>query len=251
MSCNRFVEAWGSAEGRAKKHGPATRLATGAMLFASVLANDPATTSGLALTLVTVTGWYLAVRPPKLLIGPLLMFALTVFLPFFFLTPWVQPHSDINLLIPMPWAVASRIALKGTAALLISAWTASTLEMHELERAMARLRFPRALAELLMQIIHQAHAMSEETRAISQSIRVRGATMGFRSLMALAAALPQVWLPRVLYRTDRIGDAMELRGYEIETRPVQSARPHPGDRTMAAMGCIVLLGAIAIRVMGV
>ena len=111
MSCNRFVEVWGSAAGPVRVLGPATRLATGGLLFASVLASDPATITGFLLILAIVSIWFFAVKPPRLLIGPLLFFAFTLFGPFFLMTPWVQTSTaDVDLLIPMP--VGRRLAYR-------------------------------------------------------------------------------------------------------------------------------------------
>ncbi len=252
MSCNRFVEVWGSAAGPVKVLGPATRLLTGGLLFASVLASDPATATGFVFILAITSIWFVSVKPPSLLIGPLLLFAFTLFGPFFLLTPWVQTPTaaGVDLLIPMPWAVAWRIGIKGIAALLISAWTASTLGLHEFEIALVRLRIPKPLAELLLQIVHQAHALAEETRAISQAIRVRGASMGWRSVIVLATALPRVWLPRVLYRAERVGDAMEIRDYELNTDITRDRAAHPAQPLAITFGIGAFLVAILVRVAG-
>ena len=248
MSCNRFVEAWGSAEGAAKSLSPSGRLVAGGLLFSSVLTCDPATIPGAGITVGILIAWFFAVRPPRLLLGPLLLFALFLFAPFFVLIPWIPTtESSVELLIPMPWAVPWRIAIKGTVSLLVSAWTASTLAMYELESALVRLRVPRPLAELLLQMIHQTHALAEETRTIAQATRVRGALLGWRWMTALAASLPQVWLPRVLYRADRIGDAMELRGFELESRSDDLAPNRRRDWLVMGGAFAVFLLAVLVR----
>ncbi len=252
MSCNRFVEVWGSAEGPARTLAPATRLGIGALWFASVLANDPAQASGLAVTLLVVLPWFVMVKPPRLLLGPLLLFAFTLFAPFVLFTPWVTTTSGpaADLMIPMPWAVAWRILIKGTAALLVTTWTASTMSLHELETALVNLRVPGPLAELLLQIIHQAHALAEETRMMSQAVRVRGALAGWGAMLSVATALPRVWLPRVLYRADRVGDAMEIRGYELDENLDSTLGLGTKDYLMLAWAGLVLAGSLYVRIYG-
>ncbi len=250
MSCNRFVEAWGGAEGPVKRLRPTARLATGVLLFAAVLVHDPATTAGLSGTLLIVSLWFMAVQPPGLLLRPLFLFAFILFAPFFLLTPWIDVPQDPGLLIPVPWAVPWRIVLRGMAALFVSAWTASTLALPELESALFGLHTPKPLAELLLQIVHQAHALVEETKGILQAIRVREAATGWRVTAALALALPQVWLPRVLYRSERIGDAMDLRGYEMVSAPKDAVAVSWKDRFALVLGVAAFFSAVGFRWVG-
>ncbi len=252
MSCNRFIEVWGSAQGPVKRLSLHVRLLIGVLLFSATLIADPASSGGLVLSLTIPAVWFLLVRPPKLLVGPLLSFAFILFIPFFLLTPWIESYSSASTsLIPMPWAVPWRIAIRGASTMCITAWTASALTLPELERSFKRLHVPRPLAMLLLQIIHQAHALAHETHGILQAVNVRGGLSGWRSMMALSTALPRVWLPRVLYRAERVGDAMEIRNYNYDLDRSKKGENNPSwaisDSLSTVFAVCILLGSVLIR----
>ena len=74
--------------------------------------------------------------------------------------------------------------------------------------------------------------------------------MGWRSVMVLAAALPRVWLPRVLYRAERVGDAMEIRDYELNVDVSRDRTAHPAQPLVITFGIGAFLFAILVRVAG-
>lgn len=216
MSCNRFVEVWGSAEGKIKKLSPHIRLLAGFTFFIGIFISDQAKTGGLLLTLAIVLGWYLMVKPPALLKKPLLIFSLILFLPFLIFTPFIDTSMPAEkLLVPMPYAVVWRLIIHGMGALFVSVWTFSTVSLFELEQAFGKLKIPRPICELVLQIIHQSHALALEARNITQAIKIRGAVEGYRNTIAMAASVPQVWLMRILYRAEKVGEAMQIRGYQF------------------------------------
>jgi len=252
MTGARIIEVWGSATGPARRLSPQGRIVTGALLLGAVLAVDPVTWPGLGLWGVIVASWMLATSPPSPLRGRLLVFGLVVLGPWFLLVPWIEPpvggaHPDY-LWIEGAWAVPWRIFFRGLGGLLVGVWAAATLTLPELSGGLAALPMPRAMAMLLLQIVHRTHALIAETRGMMQAIRVRGAASGLRSVPTIAAALPRVWMPRIIDRAERVGDAMEVRGFDSTSLGMDAARWRRADAAGLGLAVMSLAGAVTIRV---
>lgn len=252
MTGARIIEVWGSAVGPARRLSPQGRITTGALLLLVVMIVDPAIWPGMCLWGLVVASWMVATRPPKPLRGRLLVFGLVVLGPWFLLTPWiVAPASGASeeyLWIGGAWVVPWRLFFRGFGGLLVGAWTAATLPLPELSAGLAALPVPRAVAMILLQIVHRTHALAAETRGMMQAIRVRGAAGGLRSVPTIAAALPRVWMPRVIDRAERVGDAMEVRGFDSDHLDRDAFRWKASDAVGVGLSILVLGAAVAARV---
>lgn len=107
--------------------------------------------------------------------------------------------------------VVASLLVRALGGLAVSLSTIATLTPGELRQALAPL--PPALSAILLQIVHQTAFLAYETHRIASAMSVRAASTGVRTACKLVASLPQVWLPRIVQRADRVSFAMELRGY--------------------------------------
>ena len=249
MRPTRIVRVWGQATGPATGLSPQARIGVGALLLATILVVDPACWPGLALWVVVLGGWLLAVRPPTSLRGRLLVFGLLLLGPWFLLVPWIDPPAGVSLPVPGiegAWVVPWRIFFRGLGGVLVCAWTAATLTLPDLASGLAALPVPRALSVLLLQIMHRTHTLVEETRGMAQAIRVRGAVSGLRAASAIAAALPRVWMPRIIDRAERVSDAMEVRGFGVDGVGLDAAAWRPVDGLGLALASAGLVMAVVL-----
>jgi len=251
MTGVRIVDMWGSARGPASRLSPQGRIVAGLLLLTADLVLDPATWPGVALWAAILLCWSLVALPPAHLRIPLLLLALVLLGPWFLLVPWIDAPGGCarpGFLWPGgAWAVAWRIFARGLGGLLIGVWTAATLSLPDLGRAMVALPVPRALATLLLQIVHQSHALVAETRGMLQAIRVRGGTTGLRSVPTLAAALSGAWMPRVVRRAERVAEAMEVRGFHSASLGMDSVRWRGADVAGAGLAAAALCAAACFR----
>ena len=136
MSCNRFIEIWGTGSGPLRRFAPQTRLLAGIGLFVACLIPSPDRLTGFLFVAITTIAWLIAARPPARVLGRLVVVGLIFFTPFFLLIPWVEKAS-----CPLPLlqrftdreavSVAFRIFSKGFASLLIFSATAASLTLSE------------------------------------------------------------------------------------------------------------------------
>ncbi len=252
MTGARIVDVWGSATGPVRRLSPQGRIAVGTLLLAAVLVVDPATWPGLIVWAATIASWIVATRPPAPLRGRLLLFGLVVLGPWFLLIPWIDPPAagagSDTLLIPGVWGIPWRLALRGLGGLLVGAWAAATLTLPDLSGGLAALPLPRAVAMILLQIVHRTHALAAETRGMMQALRIRGAVGGLRSVPAIAAALPRVWMPRIIDRADRVSDAMEVRGFDSTSLAMDASPWRLADAVGLGLALALLTAAIGARV---
>jgi energy-coupling factor transporter transmembrane protein EcfT len=173
------------------KTTPAVRLLCGILVLAAVSVS-PAH----GLPLAFVLPWLALCRPSWRRLGKALLFALAMFAPFAACAPFIADEPSVPL--GMAW--------RGVLCVLVSVATCSAIAVSELPRA---LRFlPRPLAALVTQLVVQTTLLAAEARNISRALLLRGG--GVRVLFAF----PAVWLTRLLLKAERVGDAMELRGFE-------------------------------------
>lgn len=246
-----IADLWGSGQGPAVRLSPQGRMAVGFLLLAVVLVVDPATWAGILLWVAVLASWWFATRPPAPLVTRLLILGLVLLGPWFLLVPWIEPPTGgprpEALWIEGAWAVAWRIFSRGLGGLLVGAWTATTLSLPDLGRGLIALPIPGALAMVLIQVVHQTHALVAETRGILQALRVRGATAGLRSVSAIAAALPRVWMGRILCRAERVGDAMEVRGFDSGSLGMDAAPWRRADVSGVGLAVVALCAAVTLR----
>ena len=98
------------------------------------------------------------------------------------------------------------------------------------------------IALIVLQIVHQTGALLEETARIAAAVAVRTAGVGGPRLLV---SLPRVWLPRLLARAERVGEAMEVRGVsESDLAPARLRPAGLADR-MALLVSAALVGVAA------
>ena len=148
-----------------------------------------------ALPALLIIPWVALCWPRWRVLSKAILFALAMF----------SPLAVYALFIENP-LVALGIACRGTACLLISVATCSTVAVSELRQGLCFL--PRTLSSLILQIVLQTTLLTDEVRRISHALLLRGG--GMRVLFTF----PVVWLSRLLLKAERIGDAMEIRGFE-------------------------------------
>lgn len=241
-------EIWGSAHGPAKRLSPQARIIGGASVFATCMIAPANRWEGVVTILVTVLAWAILVRPPARVIRSTLLLGLCLFLPYFLLVPLIHDPASApswSQALTGPWTVLFR----GMTAMQASVHTATSLSASALHQGLSRLPVPKIFSSVLIQIVHQTANLIYETRQITSAIAVRGGTTGYRAGLCVLTSLPRVWLPRVVDRAERVGAAMELRGY-CEYRPMssQNLTSSRRDGLAIALALAVVAGATALRI---
>ena len=218
MSCNRFIEIWGTGKGPLRRFASQARLLTGICIFVACLIPSPDRLTGFLFVTITTTAWLIAARPPARTLGRLAVFGLIFFTPFFLITPWVKTSS---LSLPLlqrftDWeavTVPFRVFSRGFASLLIFSATASSMTLSEFYQALAGLPLPSSVVLLVSQIIQQTQLLHRESVRVSRAMALRGASSGLRAALLMVRHAPFAWLHRIIAKADRVSRAMELRGY--------------------------------------
>lgn len=237
----------GCAKGALAHRSPSARLACGAGVFAACMAVPAASLLGDTFLLMTAIGWLLISGLPARLAIRVIGLLAIVLLPILLLA--LVPSREGSTLaeaISAPWALFAR----GMASTLVTVATFAALAPWELHEGLGGLPLPKTLVAVLIQVVRQTGTLARETAAMAASIRVRGGTSGLRGALAIAVALPRVWLPRVGDRAERTARAMELRDFDGGS---------PGARTPWTRGDVGLFAmtlawvglGLAVRVWGV
>lgn len=205
-------DIWGSAQGKISRLGPQIRILVGLCTFFASLITNGASLCGTSFIVLTTVGWHLVCRPPAKIWRTMLGLGFILFLPYFFLTPFVKSTSDTAIWISR-LAITWNVIIHGLSGLLITTTTIATLTLSDLREGLSRLPVPRLVSSILIQIIHQTATILYETRVIASAMAVRGATHGGLTAWRVFYSLPQVWLPRIIQRAERVAAAMELRQY--------------------------------------
>lgn len=238
---------WGSATGPVRSLCPPTRLGAGLLVLAAYLSSPVPSVPGTLWALVVLGAWVVAIRPPLRLVGAGLLLGLALFLPYFLLVPWVSVPEGGGVREAL--AVPAAVIIRGIGGILICGATLASLTASDLREALVRLPIPAIVTAILLQIVHQAATLASETGAVAAAWNLRGATGRGRGAVALARALPRVWLPRVASRAERVGEAMAIRGYaEADPAPLRSCRP--GGRDRVALGLAVLSLVVSLWIGG-
>jgi energy-coupling factor transporter transmembrane protein EcfT len=253
-----WQEIWGSARGPARRLAPRTRILCGAGVFTTCLVAPATTWPGVAVITASVALWVALVRPPARVVRAALLLGLVLFLPYFLIVPLALVRSDAGGGWLAALCVAWTVFWRGMTAMQASITTATALSASALRQGLGRLPIPRVLSEVLVQIVHQAAGLVRETDGIASAVAVRGGTTGYRTAIRVLCSIPRVWLPRVVERAERVGAAMELRGY-CEREPPERKQPgraeapaasSPADGLALTAALLLLAGAIALRVWG-
>ncbi|OGV68607.1 MAG: hypothetical protein A2283_12630 [Lentisphaerae bacterium RIFOXYA12_FULL_48_11] len=241
-----FLDFWGSGNVRMRRLAPSTRIACGAVIFASCLISPMHKPLDVFFIGGAIIGWVLLCGVPWKSIAGLSLYASLLFLPLFLLIPWMVTHPSTN----NHWFAAARVPLgigiRGTACIFICASTIAILDLAEFDMGLRNLPIPRAITMLISQIVHQTAMLTNESRRISFAVKVRGLPSGYMARLRILPALPTIWLLRIMNRAERIAAAMELRGFEIT--PQASCESSSCRDVFAIATAILLLGTvIAIR----
>ncbi|MFO8071355.1 MAG: energy-coupling factor transporter transmembrane component T [Polyangia bacterium] len=243
-------DIWGSARGPVKRLVPQARLICGVSVFASCMFAAVTRWEGAVAITLVVVAWTALVRPPIPVLRSTLLFGLVLFLPYFLLVPLIRDSSAGRGWIEA-LAVSWTVFFRGMTAMLVSVCTATALSASALRRGLSRLPVPRVFSAVLIQIVHQTTNLVYETRRIASAIAVRGGTTGYLTGLRVLASLPRVWLPRVVERTERVGAAMELRGYcELDPAELGSLPTAWRDRSAIGLALATLAGTAALRIWG-
>jgi energy-coupling factor transporter transmembrane protein EcfT len=233
-----------------RRLAPHSRLLAGALVLAACLIAPTGTLRGVAFIGLAGAGWIAACGLPRRATTSYVLLGLTIFLPYFLLAPLLLDG-------PAPAGVAGRwlhalavpwdVLVHGLAGILVTAATISALTVSELRAGLDALPVPRLVAAIVLQIVHQSAALAGETGRVAAAVAVRGAAGRGLSALPVLAALPRVWLPRIIERADRIAAAMELRGFaetdlQSDTIPTSAA-----DRAVLAALAAVVAVAGALR----
>jgi cobalt/nickel transport system permease protein len=240
---------WGCGRGPVKRAAPPSRLVAGLAVFAACMVSTGATLGGSVCAGATAGAWVVLCRPPWRVLRPFLLLGPTLFLPYFLLSfvPGAGPAANGSSAFVTSWT----IALRGLSGMLVGAATVTSLSPIDLREALTRLPVPRVVSAILLQIVQGTALLFDETTRMADAMAVRGASSGGAGAWRVLFALPQAWLPRVVSRAERLGAAMELRGYgegslhALETTPLGLA-----DAGVLAVAVAALGIAVAVRVVG-
>jgi energy-coupling factor transporter transmembrane protein EcfT len=235
-------ELWGCAHGPVSRLAPETRIVAGAALFGACMVTPVPSRLGLALLSSTTLLWLVACQTPLRIVRAALLLGCSLFLPYFLLVPLstAQPGTA-------SWATAmqvpSGVLAHGLTGMLVTIGTVTTLSASDLREGLLRLPVPTLVAAILLQIVHQTAALGYETRRIAAAMSVRGASGTGVAALRVLASLPQVWLPRVLIRAERVAASMEVRGY-CEQDLMSFGAPNVGRSDVVAV--TLSLAALAL-----
>lgn len=243
-------DRWGCARGPLARLAPATRLLLTAALFVTSGVAPLATGVGVALVALTTTLWLWASRPPLALLRPAIGLALALWLPLLLLAlaapatfGGTAPGHDAALFALVGTGLARSLAL-----LLLVIGAVTNLRPSELRDGLLGLPLPRLGVAILLQIVQQTGALVAETQRIAAALALRTGSGGRAAAWRVLWSLPRVWLPRVLLRAERVGDAMELRGWS--GGPLPPLRPHrlgARDAVALATAGLALATALVLR----
>ncbi len=233
---------FGSGGGAVGRATPPARLLFAALLVAACVAvpRELPWTLGFITMVAGATAY--ACAAPRRVVGRAVGFGALLYLPLALLLiapAWFDAHTDVGAAA----AHATGIAVRGTGVLLVTLAVLATLRPTELHTGIGGLPLPRTARLLLIQIAHQTGVLFDETRRVTQAIALR---RGRRSGLRLLAALPRVWLERIVSRANRTAAAMDLRGY-AEWDPRARDEGSGADRAVLTAGAAALLTALLLH----
>ncbi|MFZ4395045.1 MAG: CbiQ family ECF transporter T component [Kiritimatiellia bacterium] len=240
-----FLDFWGSGSIRMRRLAPSTRIVCGALVFATCLVCPAQAPLGMLLVCGIMLSWVLLCGLPWNIVAGLSLYAALLFLPLFLFTPWLTPSRPS---VETPWFCAANIPLeigvRGVACIFVCASTIAVLDLAEFAAGLGALPIPRMIQHLMLQFVHQTAMLTNETRRVASALSVRGLPSGFTLRLRFLPALPTVWLLRILHRADRVGAAMEVRGFDLSAGTVCSNISALDAFAVAAAS--LLLGAIVV-----
>lgn len=228
---------------------PRTRLLGALALVLAVLSTDGPVAGLLAvaaaLALALTAGWRPASLARRLVHVEGIMAALFAVLPFttpgtalFHLGPLTATTDGLTL--------ALGLMLRVTASALIVLALLATVEPIRLGQALARLRTPVRLVQLLLLVVRYGALLRVELRRMREAARARGFRAGL-SIHALRSVgwLAGMTLVRALERAERVEEGMRLRLWQGALPVAATGRLGRADAVFATGVLAALLAALA------
>jgi energy-coupling factor transporter transmembrane protein EcfT len=188
------------------------------------------TSPGLARGRGLVAGW----------IGITVVFGIAPWVIGFFIDPALRSPDGILSL--------GGIALRSASTSGVALFIISSMGIAEVHRGLVHLPLPRSLKILTLHILHQAGLVIAETRRVHQAIAVRSASSGVQASWLLLRSLPQVWLSRVMHRSERVAYALELRGIGAESVRLSRSNLRLADWLALSLSTgLLILSTVLIR----
>lgn len=227
---------WATGTGALTRLSPSARLVVGSGWLLAATVSDLATPAGAAIGLGSVGLALLAAKPRARPLARRALLGVTLLAPVFLLAPWSGADLPDRVLpgvasVITPW----RIFTTGMAVLVISLATVSTLSRSDLREALARLPLPRLFGAVALMVALQTEAQLREVQRIMLALRARGSPRSWRRRLGVVSGIPGSWLPRLYARADRIGWAMQVRGYDGSPLSLEEPRAHPWDWPAVAL----------------
>ncbi len=108
------------------------------------------------------------------------------------------------------------LSFRSAAAVTIALALAGVLDATALAGILEGWPLPRTVRAILDQILRALPLLARESAGIARAVAVRGGASGMRAAIRVSAALPSVWLPRIVDRAERTARAAEVRGWTGE-----------------------------------
>jgi cobalt/nickel transport system permease protein len=162
------------------------------------------------------------------------------------LLPFTKPGTPIAELGPFAASaeglhLAVAIALKANAILLMLLALVGTLEPSALGHALARLRVPAALVQLLLFTVRYIAVLAEEAARLRTAMRARAFTPGTnRHTLTTYGYLVGMLLVRAAERAERVLEAMKCRGFDGRWPVLDRPRLACADALAALAGVAVV-----------
>lgn len=247
-----FHDTWGSGRGPSRWLAPHVRLVIGGALLAACVTAPARTVTGSLVALAVAGAWLTACRPPGRIIRRTTALGLTLLVPYFLLVPLMAVGGPAGETRWQVLLVSWSVLLRGMTGMLVSMATATSLDASEVRQALERLKVPHEVSAILLQMMHQTASLSRESGRVAAAMAVRGASSAGVAAWRVFSSLPQVWLPRVIERAERVAAVMELRGLCDEMpRPPPRARASRLDGAALALAFAVLALATGLHFVGV
>lgn len=227
---------------------PRTRLVGALVLVALVLSLDgiraQLSALGAAFLLALLAGW----RPAGL--GRRLAHVEGIMAGLFLLLPFTTPGTPLLQLGPIAateeglW-LALALMLRVTASALVVLALLGPLEPARLGQALARLRAPVRLVQLLLLALRYASLLRDELRRMQEAARARG----FRGRLSIHTLRSYGWLAgmtlvRALDRVERVEEAMRLRGWRGALPVAEAGRLGLPDAAFATGVSVLILVSV-------
>lgn len=246
-----FLDMWGGGRGPVRRLAPATRLLCGALVLATGLSLPLGAWPCVVAWLLVLAVWTALCGPPARRLRTALMFSLILFGPVLVLLALVQCAAAGDVSSPA-YAPAAVAGARGVFCVVASVSTLATLSLPDLWEALDGLRAPRAFSAVIVQIMHQTGLLADESRRIASALRMRGAHAARPAeRLRCVCQFPVVWLLRLLARAERVGLAMEVRGFAGAAVRVRgdSGRPAVCDFWARLLAVALLCASLSARIL--